>query len=408
MKHKLANLIYTFVGNATFAFIKWLILILIVRLTDMEQVGVYTFSIALTAPIVLLVNMRLRVRYVVEDNLSFSHLTRLRNLLNVISLLIISIITLLFFEKYFIVVLLVAITKLLDLNSDLYYAVYHKKSMFKNISLLMIFKSLLIIIVFGTTLLVTKNLIASIVSQVITQVIWLFFAERRTTNQISISPISPVNFKSSNAIIWGIFLASIPLGFVQLLNSYNVLIPRYLIENKLSISAIGIFAAISYLLTIVDLFMNAISQNFIINIKNKIKNNKLLELKRFITINVISISLVFGGIIVTLSALFGNQIIFLIYGEGYANKSYILVVISFSIIFTFQSWMYDTTLMALENYKVQLIAPLFTLAVSIIASYLLISNYGLLGAAISIVCITFTQAIVKLIVILFILERKGV
>lgn len=64
-----------------------------------------------------------------------------------------------------------------------------------------------------------------------------------------------------------IFLAGLPLGIVQLLNSYNILIPRYVIENILDVKLVGVFASISYLLTIIDLFMNAISQNIIVRIK---------------------------------------------------------------------------------------------------------------------------------------------
>ena len=60
-----------FLGNAFFSFVKWLILILTVRLTTPEQVGSYTYAVALTTPIMLFANMRIRLRYVVEDDISF-------------------------------------------------------------------------------------------------------------------------------------------------------------------------------------------------------------------------------------------------------------------------------------------------------------------------------------------------
>lgn len=403
MKSKLTNLIYTFMGNATFSFIKWLILILIVRLTNTEQVGIYTFAIALTTPIVLLVNMRLRLRYVVEDNLSFVNLKYLRNILNLISLVIITIITLIFFKEYLVIVILVAATKLLDLNSELYYGFYHKKSMFKNISLLMIVKSALVILSFGAVLIVTKNLVLSMIAQLIVQFIWLVLAEKKTQNFVDEGKKTSFNFN----IIWGIFLAGIPLGIVQLLNSYNILIPRYVIEDKLSITAIGIFAAISYLLTIIDIFMNAISQNFIVSIKSKIKNNQFSKLRKFILRDVLIASVVLGGVVVITSYLFGDKIINIIYGSGYADKSYILTIVAISIIFNFQGWMYDTTLMALERYKIQLFASFITLLASITASLLLIPNYGLLGASLAIVVITFIQSTIKLVVIMSIMIKKG-
>ena len=51
---KIINIAYTFVGNMVEAFIKWLLLILIVRFTNPEMVGYYTFAIALTSPVMLL------------------------------------------------------------------------------------------------------------------------------------------------------------------------------------------------------------------------------------------------------------------------------------------------------------------------------------------------------------------
>ncbi|RIN45429.1 hypothetical protein BU041_13235 [Staphylococcus simulans] len=97
----------------------------------------------------------------------------------------------------------------------------------------------------------------------------------------------------------------------------------------------------------------------------------------------------------------------IIYGSGYADKSYILTIVAISIIFNFQGWMYDTTLMALERYKIQLFASFITLLASITASLLLIPNYGLLGASLAIVVITFIQSTIKLVVIMSIMIKKG-
>ena len=136
---KLKNIGYTFVGNVTFSMIKWLILILIVKLTTPEQVGNYTFAMALTAPIILFTNMRLRLRYVVEDNLTFNNVRILRNVLNVFSILIILVVGAILFPQYLSYIILVAFTKILDLQSELYYAILHKKQNFKLISLMIKF-----------------------------------------------------------------------------------------------------------------------------------------------------------------------------------------------------------------------------------------------------------------------------
>ena len=104
------NIAYTFVGNMIGAFIKWLLLILIVRFTNPEMVGYYTFAIALTSPVMLFANMRLRLRYVVEDDLYFKDLKKLRLILDVLCTVIIILITVIFLRDYLLITLLIAIS----------------------------------------------------------------------------------------------------------------------------------------------------------------------------------------------------------------------------------------------------------------------------------------------------------
>ncbi|MFG0935091.1 hypothetical protein ACF91D_31015, partial [Staphylococcus sp. 231237_7MaSpsaltlick] len=98
MKNR-SNIIYTFSGNLVVAFVKWLILIIIVRSSNPQDVGYYTFAIAITAPFILFINMRLRLRFIVE-NLDFSVIKKLRSVLNIICIVVIFIIAYIFYSEY--------------------------------------------------------------------------------------------------------------------------------------------------------------------------------------------------------------------------------------------------------------------------------------------------------------------
>ncbi|WP_444812039.1 lipopolysaccharide biosynthesis protein [Staphylococcus hominis] len=395
------NIAYTFVGNMVGAFIKWLLLILIVRFTNPEMVGYYTFAIALTSPVMLFANMRLRLRYVVEDDLYFKDLKKLRLILDVLCTVIIILITVIFLRDYLLITLLISISKVLDLRSDLLYGILQKSEDFKVISLMMIGKNSLIITLFGISIVLTKNLYISIVCQIIAQIVWLLLIENQAQKRINESNY----IKSDKKIIFSIFIAGLPLGIVQLLNSYNILIPRYVIEKYLSLEAVGIFASISYILTIIGIFMNALSQNFIVSVKRDVANNNFGKVKKFVNQNSLLAALVLGGISILSTYFFGGFFINLVYGEAYARHSFILVIISISIIFNFLTWMYDTALMALKIYNFQLIVSITTLIVSIIVSFISIINFGLLGAAWAIVIITFVQALIRYIIVNYKLSR---
>ncbi len=402
---KLKNLSYTFLGNAFFSFVKWLILILTVRLTTPEQVGSYTYAVALTTPIMLFANMRIRLRYVVEDDISFKNLHTLRNILNVLSLIIIVIIGMSLHKEYLIFMILVACTKILDLQSELYYAILHKKQNFKYISLLQIGKSLIIIVPFAITIFIFKSVLIGLIIQIVAQFVWLILFESKVTKLISKTNEVLLNKK----LIFYIFLAGLPLGIVQLLNSYNILIPRYVIENILDVKLVGVFASISYLLTIIDLFMNAISQNIIVRIKNAILNKDYNTLYKYTNSYLLITSLIMGLIIIIPIYLLKDIIIGVIYGSYYQNYSNIFVIIAISIIFNFQSWIFDTTLMAFKVYKLQLIASIINFIVSIFSSIVLIKFYGLMGAAISVVIINFSQSIIKYLICMYSIyrDRRG-
>ncbi|MES3712579.1 oligosaccharide flippase family protein [Staphylococcus ureilyticus] len=401
--NRIINIAYTFLGNITAALIKWLILILIVRLMNPEAVGFYTFAIALTSPIMLFSNMRLRTRYIVE-NIDFNDLMKIRYILDVISMIIIFVTTYLFMNDYIYIVILIALTKALDLSSELYYGILQKKENFKLIGMMMVGKNIGIIIVFACILISTKNLYFSLIGQIFIQFIWLILVERKALKYTVKATSQELKSKKKLFIM---FLTGLPLGVVQLLNSYNILIPRYLIENFLSLKDVGIFASISYLLTIMDLFMNAISQNFITSIKESVNKNEIKKLKKFMNKHVLMSSLMLGIVTFTATYLFGEKVIYLLYGNDYAKESAILVVISLSIIFNFQSWMFDSTLMALKVYNAQLIISFITLIVSVVSSVILISIYGLIGAAISVVIITMIQACVKYIIVNIKIKKLG-
>ncbi|MEB7965762.1 lipopolysaccharide biosynthesis protein [Mammaliicoccus sciuri] len=399
MKNR-SNIIYTFSGNLVVAFVKWLILIIIVRSSNPQDVGYYTFAIAITAPFILFINMRLRLRFIVED-LDFSVIKKLRSVLNIICIVVIFIIAYIFYSEYIYYILIIGFSKILDLNSEVYYAVLHKKEKYKTISQMMISKSILIILAFSFSLFITNNVIISLIIQVVVQGMFLYIVERRSLKYLEFS-----NFKHPWKVYLNVLLIGLPLGFVQLLNSYNILIPRYIIEHKLTLDLVGIFASISYLLTIVDLFMNAISQNIIIEIKNKVKLKSFEDLENFLRKKVSLISITLGLILIIMIHLFGTSVLVIVYGEQYKHYGYLLTILSISFIFNFQSWIYDTTIMAFEAYRLQLISSVITLLVSILISYFLISNYGIAGASSSIVIITLTQSLLKRIIIINLLKKE--
>ena len=66
--------------------------------------------------------------------------------------------------------------------------------------------------------------------QILIQFLWLQFFEKRA---IKYKEHEIDNY--NKRLIFNIFLTGLPLGFVQMINSYNIMIPRYVIEGILSV-----------------------------------------------------------------------------------------------------------------------------------------------------------------------------
>ena len=88
-------------------------------------------------------------------------------------------------KEYLIFMILVACTKILDLQSELYYAILHKKQNFKYISLLQIGKSLIIIVPFAITIFIFKSVLIGLIIQIVAQFVWLILFESKVTKLIS-------------------------------------------------------------------------------------------------------------------------------------------------------------------------------------------------------------------------------
>src|SRR5690606_34841453 len=81
-----------------------------------------------------------------------------------------------------------------------------------------------------------------------------------------------------------ILLLGLPLGFVQMVFSFNVSYSRYLLEYFESAKTLGYYSAIAYILVIGTLLMTAISQNLLPILSNKIREGNYEVFKKNIFI----------------------------------------------------------------------------------------------------------------------------
>lgn len=387
------NISWTFSSNLIVSFTKWLIIVIIARVLTPVDVGAYSLAFAITAPVTLFANMKLRSLFITEEKNDFSDYINARNILSILSFVVLVLIALFVYPQYFYIIIFVGLIKLFDLQSDLYYALPHKEEDMDYIGKLIIVKHVITLIAFLITLLITKNLVLSLLIQLTAQILYLFFVEKKSIRKKYYSNGNRIISKNIKRVI----LVGLPLGFVQMVFSFNASYPRYLLEFFESARILGYFSAIAYILVIGNMLMNAVSQNFLPYLAKQIKAKEYKKFKKSVFINLTIFSLTLGILLILFSYLFGEMFLNIVYGAGYAEYVDVLILMSFALTINFVSWNFDTALLAMRYISIQPKISIFVLVINLLIGYIFISNYGIYGAIYTIILTNSLQLILRVI-----------
>lgn len=385
------NLSWIFFANVFASFAKWLIVILIAKNLTATEVGIYSLAFAIGAPVTLFANMKLRSLYItsIEDNLYDYFYTR--NILSVAVFITLAIIGLVFYPDYFTVIMLVGLAKILDLQSDLYYAVPHKYNNLNIIGKMIISKQSILLVSFAITLLLTRNLSAALLVQVVLQAIYLILVERKYV----FKNYQITKAKATLQGIKGILILGVPLGFVQMVFSLNSNYPRYVLEYFENPEVLGYFSAIMYIVIVANLFMSSISQVFLPKLSQLYRALKFSLFRKYVFIYLSMVSLFLGISLISMSFLFGEKILMILYGPEYAEYSHILFLVAISVSINVISWNFDTALMAMRYISIQPKITSINLIITMIIGYVLISEQGIVGASYTLIISATLQLLMR-------------
>lgn len=385
------NISWTFGSSLIVSFTKWLMIVIIARILTPEDVGAYSLAFAITAPFTLFANMKLRSLFITEERNEFSDYINARNILSVLSFVVLVLIALFIYPKYLYIIILVGLIKLFDLQSDLYYALPHKEEDMDYIGRLIIIKHVITLITFLITLILTKNIVLSLLIQLTVQIMFFLFIEKNIITE----KYYPVRKKAILRNIKRVILIGLPLGFVQMIFSFNASYPRYLLEFFESAEILGYFSAIAYILVIGNMMMNAVSQNFLPFLAKKIRAKDYKSFKRNVFINLSLFSLGLGTVLILFSYLFGEEFLNIVYGVEYSKYGDVLILMSFALAINFVSWNFDTALLAMRYISIQPKISVFILVINLLMGYFFIKSYGIYGATYTIIITNTLQLILR-------------
>ncbi|MFD1607117.1 oligosaccharide flippase family protein [Oceanobacillus luteolus] len=400
------NFSWNFVGSVVYSASQFFILILLAKFGNPVMVGLYSIGLAITAPIIMLTNLQLRQIQATDTSnyYTFNDYFGLRIISGIVAICITLVILAIggYDFKKSIIILLVALTKIMDSYSDVIYGQLQQHERMDYIGKSRVIKGVLTIVVMGITLFITRDLINSLIVLTITWFLIFWIYDKRKI-KLFIQDIKP-SFSYSK--LKQLVILALPLGIVLMLGSLNTNLPRIFVDKFYGEEMLGYFASIAYLLVVGNTFVQSVGQAASPRLAKLYKNRQFDKFKK-IMLFLMLIGLKIGLFAIIISIVLGELILEIIYDSSYADYNHILVLVMVASTFTFLSSFLGYNITAMRLFKVQPIIGLVSLIITLVSSLILIPTYGLVGAAYTLIIGGIAQCILKLAVTLFNLKRSN-
>jgi O-antigen/teichoic acid export membrane protein len=411
------NFSWNFIGNIIYAGCQWGILVVMARLTSPEMVGRFALGLAITAPIFLFCELQLRGVQATDarDDFTLGQYLALRLFMVLLALIVIAgyVAAGDYGKETALIILSVGFSKGFESIADILYGFMQRHEQMDRIARSRILKGVLALAAMAVFIPLTGDVFWGVVGMGGAWAIVLVFYDLK--NAVVILSYSDLNntktgwtqikpqfdHKKMMQLAW----LALPLGLVMTMISLNTNIPRYFIDMHYGEANLGIFAAIAYLMHVGSQVMSALSQSaaprLAIYNANRVKKPFL---RVFYFLGITAFCLGAGGIIVAL--IFGGQILQIVYGPDYAERSDLFVWLMTAAAFSYFSWVIGVPLTAMRIFRFQMFIAFVSVSVLFLSCRFLVVPYGLSGAAMALVFSHMTSFLIGSIMLFMYIRRS--
>src|SRR5947199_345510 len=372
------NVAWALVGNLGYSACQWGVLVCMAKLGTETDVGRFALGLALTAPIITLTNLNLRLLQSTDarEDYPFSVYLSVRLIGTVLGLAAIA--AMAFGLGYqgitLYLILAVALGKAFEAVSDVVFGLLQKAENLRRVAVSMLAKGVISLLAVGLVLQMTGDIILATVAMALCWGSLLLTYDLPAA--VRLESIRPTLELSS---LGRLVSAAFPLGCVAGISSLTVNVPRYAVEANGGEPALGVFTALAYL------FVAALQPMLALGaaVNPRLARHFVHDLAAFrrLTSRTMVIAGALGLLGIAACALFGKPMLTLFYAPEYAKHTGVLVwlAVATGVAFLAQALSYAVT--AARRLPEQLPIAVLSLVVCFLASQYLVPRYGLLGAA---------------------------
>ncbi len=395
------NTAWMILGNTYYALCQWLVLMILARVGGAEDVGIFTLALAITGPIIIFFELGIRtiIATDVDSENDYTAYFMVRSIASFAGITLCFIFAL-FYENYiFWTVIVVALFKVSESFSQMYYGYAIRQEKLNRISISLISRGTLSTIILTISYILTKNIPISASAYMISWVAVLIFYDRYNISE-RLHIINQRTLESSYRIL----LSGLPLGITSLLGVLGIYIPRYFLESTHGLAELGIYSSMAYFITIGNIAVYAFGQSMIPILSKYNANNEYKKFNKMV-FQAFLLVLIMGAVGVSLAYLIGDIVLEIMYGSEFSAHSDILPIIAISASITYLANIFGYAINSKRIFMAQVPAQLLVIVVSCLGSWFYIPTYGIDGAAYVLVLSSVTMFF-SLLVVLFIHTDK--
>jgi O-antigen/teichoic acid export membrane protein len=401
----IANIAWMLVGNVAYGFSQWALLVTLAKIGTIEMVGNFALAIAVVLPVLMFSSLSLRSLQVTDSKRSyrFREYASLRAVTLVLSLLFILAFGLVsgYSPTVLAATMLIGAAKALEYVSDLLYGVLQQQEDMGGVAVSMALRAILSVAALGVAVSLTHSLVWGTAGLAIASgTVLLAYDIPKTLSQRkgrlgielreSAKHLRQLTSAGEHRRLTKLALTGLPMGFVLMMVSLNLNIPRYFIQQHLGMAELGIFSAIATLMAAGGVVTNAVGQAAAPRLaKYFVAGDKRGFGILLSTLVVASLGLGllgFGG-----ALLYGREAMALIYRPEYSTRQDVLVWLMGASGFFYLGSTLGFAVTAVRCFTPQL--PLFagSAVATAIGCLVFVPAFGLRGAAIAILISSIVQ-----------------
>lgn len=382
------NTFWLMIGNVGYLATQWGILALLAKNLNPTAVGIYSYGLALTAPLMMFASLRLRLVQATDASGEFAFADymglRLKTVVVALVFLLITVLVIPASPEARQVVWWIGVAKALDLFSQTCHGLWQRHERMALIAVSRILNGGCTLLCVAVGLEFTQSigrlmLLSALVSLTVVITFDRYWALRLSRQGIQ---------GRTDSMIWGqttwhvqrkILWLTLPLGVTVGIGALDANLPRLLIEDQLGQSALGIYSALAYTIlaasTLVDALGNAVSPR----LAHYFQEQNLMAFNRLIAkISIICLAVV-GLALIGVSFL-GEFVLSVIYTPEYANYKHLLSLLVAAAGIQAVGTIISFGMTASREIRPQAVVQLVTLTLGVVAYWSLTAKFDLLGA----------------------------